>query len=228
MSDSALVIFDIDGTLLQAHLITVPAVQRTFADYGLPIPDAEGIVSFFGRPVEEYHAWLAERCPPDLSDEVIQATDKRELELIGTEGELYPGVVDALTRLRYQGHVTASCSNGPEDYVDEALDAHGLRPLFDVSLCRGMGYESKGEMVRRIMAQYGLSDGEPGFGSRIAVVVGDRRDDVTAAHENGAFAIGAAYGFGSQEELAGADATVDEPCAIPDAVDALLERRGAP
>jgi len=33
------------------------------------------------------------------------------------------------------------------------------------------------------------------------VLVGDRREDVEAAHANGFIAIGAAYGFGEREEL---------------------------
>jgi len=69
MSARVLVIFDLDGTLLQTQFITVPAVQQAFANFGLPIPDPAAIVSFFGRPVEDYHAWLARQSLRPLTAE---------------------------------------------------------------------------------------------------------------------------------------------------------------
>ena len=49
---SALLIFDVDGTLLQTERVTVPAVQRTLRARGLPEPDAAVICSFFGKSVD--------------------------------------------------------------------------------------------------------------------------------------------------------------------------------
>ena len=73
MANHALIIFDIDGTLLETDRVTVPAVQRTYAAYGLPVPDAAAICATFGRPVEEYLDWLASLCPPGQATETTMA-----------------------------------------------------------------------------------------------------------------------------------------------------------
>ena len=195
----ALIIFDIDGTLFQTAKVTVPAMQRTLAAHGLPEPDSDTICAYIGRPVEEYLEWLASLCPAGRADEIVDATNRLELDLIAAEGELYPGVREALDVLDRQGYVLAVCSNGPEDYVNEFLDAHDVRRCLAMVRTRGTRNAGKETMIREILEHIPV---------RPAVVVGDREDDVSAAHANGALAIGACYGFGSEEELGDADAKI--------------------
>lgn len=211
----ALIIFDVDGTLFQTDRVTVPAVQRAFAAFGLPVPDAEAICSFIGRPVELYLDWLARQCPPDRAQAVVDATNRLELRLVSEEGALYPGVRELLTRLREQGHALAICSNGPEDYVTEFLDAHGVRPLVDAVRIRGLRYAGKEDMLRELLAL---------LPARPAVMVGDRADDVAAARANGALALGAAYGF-SADPLEDADAVVADSRDLGSALQRLLDMR---
>lgn len=207
-----LIIFDVDGTLLDTLRVTVPAVQRTFAAHGLPEPPTDIICSFFGRPVADYHAWLASLCPPGQAAAIISETDRVELDLIGSEGRLYDGILETLNELRNDGHRLAICSNGPEDYVDEFVDAHRLRGCFDFVITRGTKYDGKTVMVREIL------DRVP---ARPAFVIGDRHDDVAAAHANGIQAIGVAYGFGNPAELRDADAVIRSPNEILPVLKAL-------
>ncbi len=209
---SGLVIFDIDGTLFQAQRVTIPAVQRTLAKHGLAVPGDREIASFFGRPVEEYHAWLAGFCPPGKMDAIIAETDALELALIQDEGALYDGVPEALTELKAAGYTLASCSNGPIDYVDAVLDGHKLRPFFEIAICKGMGYAGKEAMVGDLLNR---------LPQRPAFVVGDREDDIAAAHAHGAQAVAAAYGFGGDTEWLEADARAESPSDIPPMIAAL-------
>jgi len=210
-----LIVFDIDGTLLQTGLVTVPAVQRTFAAFGLPIPAPETICGFFGKPTEDYEAWIATLCPDGMAQTIIEATNTLELNLIGGEGELYSGAREVLRGLREEGYVLAICSNGPDAYVAEFLDAHEVRSFFREVRTRGTKYDGKETMLREILAC---------IPARPAIVVGDRHDDISAAHANGALAIGAAYGFGSQAELHDADAVAARAADIPAAIEELLNR----
>lgn len=211
----AVIIFDVDGTLLQTDRITVPAVQRTFAAFRLPIPAAEDICGFFGKPIEDYEAWLAAQCPPECAAALIEATNHCELSLIGSEGNLYPGIRETLDALHSTGYVLALCSNGPETYVEEFLDAHAVRRYFSAVCTRGMRCVNKTAMVREILRQ---------FPARPVIVVGDRRDDIDAAHENNGRAIAAAYGFGSAEEWHGADAVAASSLEVISCIQALLAR----
>lgn len=209
----ALIIFDIDGTLLDTRRVTVPAIQRTFARFGLPQPEETEICAFFGRSVAAYEAWLAAQCPPGLAPEIVAETNACELRMIGEEGELYHGARDALDMLARDGHSLAICSNGPDDYVREFLDAHELSHLFGMVQARGMRPEGKSVLLREILDT---------VIQRPAIVVGDRKDDIEAAHDNGAWAIGANYGFASPGELDAADVIVKSPAQIPEMVETLL------
>ena len=209
---SGLVIFDIDGTLFQAQRVTIPAVQRTLAKHGLAVPNDKEIASFFGRPVEEYHTWLTEFCPRDKMDAIVAETDALELALIRDEGALYDGVPEALATLKDTGYTLASCSNGPVDYVGAVLDGHGLRPYFEIAICKGMGYAGKHAMVGDLLER---------LAQRPAFVVGDREDDIAAAHAHGAKAVAAAYGFGGDTEWKEADARAESPADIPKMIENL-------
>jgi phosphoglycolate phosphatase-like HAD superfamily hydrolase len=209
----ALIIFDIDGTLFETQRVTVPAVRKTFAAYGLKEPDPDTICTFFGRSVASYEAWLAGLCPPDMAAEIVDATNRRELALIREAGRLYPGVREALDALRKAGHRMAVCSNGPEGYVGEFLDAFDLRGFFDAVFTRGARFQGKQDMIAEVLRA---------IPDRPVFMVGDRQDDVSGAHENGARAIGAHYGFGGETELANADAVANAAEELPEIIARLL------
>lgn len=214
----ALIVFDIDGTLFRTELVTVPAVQRTFVAHSLPEPEAKKICSFFGRPNEEYLDWLASLCSPQEAARIVDDTNRLELELVASEGRLYDGARDVLDALRASGYRLAVCSNGPEDYVDAFLDAHGVRGYFAAIRARGTKYPGKVEMLKEIVDAVNVSP---------VVVVGDRDDDVSAARANGALVIAACYGFGLIEEHEKADSRVGDIREVPSAIERLLRNTSA-
>ena len=99
------------------------------------------------------------------------------------------------------------------------LDAHDVRDFFSVVRIRGSSGKTKTAMVGEIMAA---------IEARPAVLVGDRHDDVEAAHAHGAFAVGAGYGFGGPDELSDADVVVGSAAEIPEAVRMLIGRPQSP
>jgi phosphoglycolate phosphatase-like HAD superfamily hydrolase len=60
--------------------------------------------------------------------------------------------------------------------------------------------------------------------SRPVIVIGDRGDDIQAAHQNGLWAIAAKYGYGAVEELEAADAVAVCPSDLPHCVRLLLNK----
>ena len=88
-----LVIWDLDGTLFQTELVSVAAAQGTFAAHGLAVPPATQILSFFGRPIGEWHAWLQAQCPPERAGRFVEEVDRRELEMVRQAGQLFPGLL---------------------------------------------------------------------------------------------------------------------------------------
>ncbi|MCK5861200.1 MAG: HAD family hydrolase [Candidatus Hydrogenedentes bacterium] len=204
-----LVIFDVDGTLFRTDCVTVPAVQRTFVKFGLASPDRKTILGFFGKSVASYENWMAEQCPPGQAPKIVAAANALELQLVGEEGLLYSGVQETLETLQTQKYLMAICSNGPQAYVDEVLDQHRLRKFFPVVYARDMQYSGKKEMVRLILDTMAPDD---------FAVIGDRHDDIEAAHTWNGHGIAAAYGFGDPEEWRNADMKIKDITQAPDSL----------
>lgn len=194
-----LVIFDLDGTLLETARALVPAVEGAFGRLGLDPPAGEEICSFIGKPGSDFRTWIRRRSPAASADELLAIIDELELRFVCERAALYPGVREMLSELRESAEHLAICSNGSDPYVDTVLAAHDIAHFFDRVRHRMVPEDTKPLMVRGLLAQ---------LGGRPAVVVGDRGEDVEAARENGLHAIAASYGYGSPGELDGATAVV--------------------
>ena len=208
-----LLIFDVDGTLFQTHLVTVPAVQQSFQRHGLPIPPDREICDLFGRSGGEFRAWLRSLCPEQTVGELGRDIGRIEQEMVHERGRLFPRAREVLTTLRSSAAQMAVCSNGSRAYVEAVLLSQGIDGLFDAVRCRQSDRDSKPLMVAELLDE---------LDARPAIVIGDRDDDVEAAHENGLRAVAATYGYGSEEELASADAEAASALELPDLVATLL------
>ena len=151
-----------------------------------------------------------------MDSEVIAAIDGNEMALISQAGELYPGVREALAELRASVGQMALCSNGRHAYVSRVLAVHSLEPFFAVVRHRESARDNKLSMVRELLGR---------LKSRPALVIGDRSDDIAAAHWNGLRAIAATYGYGTAEELQAADAVAHSPSDLPGLVRRLLAEK---
>jgi phosphoglycolate phosphatase len=206
MVHRGLVIFDLDGTLFHGVNATVAAVQRSFQEMGLHQPDVDDIQAHIGRPAHEFHAWVRSHCSAERASQLVTAVDRYELDFIAEKGMLYPGVPEALGNIRAFADQMAICTNGPGIYAERIIDAHGLQSFFDKVRTWQSASDTKTSMVRELLGQL---DGRP------AIVIGDRRHDVEAAHQNGLTAVAATYGYGAADELKYADAAVDSPAELP-------------
>ena len=199
--------------MFRADLVTIPAVQVSFEERGLDAPPVAAIYELIGKPGGDLRAWLGSWCPKRYLDEVEADIRRREDDLVVEAGELYPGVREMLSDLRGSVDNMAICSNGGRDYVTTVLSTQRIEGLFDLVRYRRPGDASKplmaGEIVQRL-------------GTGLGAVIGDRRDDIEAAHRNGLQAIAATYGFGPPHELARADAFAASPADIPGQVAALV------
>ena len=208
-SERGLVIFNLDGTLFRADEATVPAARRAFEERGLPVPPEEQIRYFIGKPTPRFHEWLASVAPDGMGPEIAEAVDRHEIELVLRQGSLYAGVEQMLAAVRKQAARMAICTNGPKGYVEAVIESQRLARFFDAVRHLEHDGDNKVAMVADVLGR---------LPQRPAVVVGDRRDDVEAAHRNGLPCIAAVYGLGTREELAGADAVAEHPSDLPEVI----------
>ncbi len=216
MRPGSLLIFDLDGTLFHTETVTVPATRAAFERHGLAPPSHEAVCAFIGRPGVELGAWLTTLCPPTVAERIVRDAAERELELIGESGVLYPGVPEMLADLRPRASAMAICSNGSRRYVEAVLGACEIGGFFDQVRYRTPTDRDKPQMLADLLRELGRPAGSGG------IVIGDRKDDVEAAHANGLRAVGCLYGYGRDGELDAANGLAQSATELAGAVTRLL------
>ena len=143
----------------------------------------------------------------DLSEEDAVIAIAKYRERFGTvglyENEIYPGIKELLEELVEKGYQIAIASSKPTEYVEQICEHFQIKQYFRCiigSFMDGRRVE-KEEVVEEAIIQFGNVSKEE------IIMVGDRKFDVTGAHDRGLKAIGVTYGYGGKEELteAGAD-----------------------
>ena len=182
------VLFDLDGTLWDSVDQLTPAWNRVLSAYGVSVT-APQLRALMGKTAEEFAAALLPGETPETGLAAVNACCREELIDLGiTAGTLYPGLRPALEALgeKYALYIISNCQEG---YIENFLDAHGFRDLFDGFLDHSTGL-SKGGNIRLLCGRENLDR---------AVYVGDTSGDEAAAKEAGIPFFHAAYGFGKAE-----------------------------
>ncbi|MDO5658500.1 MAG: phosphoglycolate phosphatase [Paracoccus sp. (in: a-proteobacteria)] len=127
-----IVVFDLDGTLIDSAGHIHHSANAVMAEQGLPPLDLATITGFVGRGLPDLVARILERhgvtdhsrAPALISDIAQRYT--RDLHL----NRLYPGALTALRQLDAEGHRLGICTNKPLAPTRAALAHLELSPLF--------------------------------------------------------------------------------------------------
>jgi len=202
------VIFDLDGTLVATDRFWIDAARvgarRAFAELGLerPLPTAAEWMSLVGLPLAQGFARLF----PDLDAiqraRVQAACEEEEHRVLRAGGAaLLPGVAETLGALRDRGVRLGIASNCGASYLASMMGDLGLERWIDEARCLDSpGIRSKADMVADLLST---------FGTRAAVMVGDRLGDRDAAWANGVPHVHLARGFAPAGEEVEAEATIE-------------------
>ena len=220
MTELRLVVFDVDGTLIDSQDAIVTSVGHAFAALGRPVPDRATVLSIVGLSLPQAMA----RLMPDLTEqgvqEAIAAYRARILALRADQaGEsaapLYPGARDALTRLQahdalFLGVATGKARRG----LDHAFASHGIGHYFHT--CQTADHHPSKphpSMLHQACADIGIRPDQ-------AIMVGDTTYDIDMGRAAGCRTIGVSWGYHPVADLraAGADRVIDSF----DALDAAL------
>jgi phosphoglycolate phosphatase-like HAD superfamily hydrolase len=187
------VLFDLDGTLLEAAPVALEATRRALHDMGLPPASDERILGLIGRPARDFARQLA----PHRSEELARRVEEHELRLLAAgSARLCPGAAETLGWLHGRGILLGVVSNGTRTYCQEAVRATGLERFIHAIFCHSdRPSADKGELAAMALRELG----------RPAALAGDRRDDVQAGRILGLFTVGCLWGLGDEEETREAD-----------------------
>jgi phosphoglycolate phosphatase len=208
-----LLIFDLDGTLIDSKLDLAHAVNATRRSMGMEPLEHDTVYSYVGNgaPV------LIRRAlgPEATADEVATALEfflayYRDHMLDYTT--LYPGVRETLDILSENGRKLAVLTNKPVRISQAILDGLGIGPLF-FRVYGGNSFEQKKPHpagVEALLAESGAS-------RQRALMVGDSSVDVLTARNASIPCCGVTYGF-QPESL-----ETDRPDFLIDRFDQLPE-----
>jgi phosphoglycolate phosphatase len=215
------VVFDLDGTLVATDRFWIESAdrgaRRAFRALGLerPLPAPEQWLALVGLPLEVGFGALFPDLPDAARRTVLRACVEEE------EAALRAGVSLAMTdahavvqALHARGVAIGIASNCEQSYLEHMLAALDIGELVRGALCRqSPGITSKADMVARLLAD---------FGTRSAVMVGDRSTDRDAAWENGIPHVHCAFGFAQNDESVEAEGRITALAELPE----LLAQRG--
>jgi phosphoglycolate phosphatase len=186
-----LLIFDLDGTLVDSRADLATAVNLMRAHYTLPPLSLDTVTRCIGNGVRV----LVTRALDGTGIDIDQAlTIQRPLynAHLTDQTSLYPGVRDGLERMKSAGHTLAVATNKPIEASIRILDHLGISSLFIAILGGGSVENLKPhpQMVEVIGKKAEIP-------SHNTWIIGDNHTDLECARRAGASSIFVTYGYGT-------------------------------
>ena len=203
-----LLVFDLDGTLLDTLDDLTAAVDQALRAHGLPERSRDEVRGFVGNGV---HKLIERALPrdvgPELESAVFTTFAAWYKEHCADLTRPYPGIEDMLRRLPELGWAAAVVSNKSDREV-QALCRRFFPSLLDMVAGErpGLAVKPAPDLPYLVLTQLGYSPEQ-------AVYIGDSQVDIETARRASLFCICVSWGFRSREQLiaAGADLIADDP-----------------
>lgn len=211
-ADIRLLIFDLDGTLVDSRLDLTNSINAMLRQFRKPELPCDVIASYIGDGAP----MLVRRALGDPDEEAVvqEALNYflayyREHKLDNTR--VYDGVLDMLDAVRSDGgRRLAVLSNKPVGPSRAIVDALEMRRFF-FEVFGGNSFHTKKPDPQGVFELIRQAECQP----QQAVIIGDSDIDVLTARNAGIFSLGVSYGFAPHTfEAAPPDVLVDAPGEI--------------
>ncbi|MHA7876711.1 HAD-IA family hydrolase [Roseivivax sp.] len=213
-----LVVFDVDGTLVDSQADILSAMGDAFARAARPAPARAEVLGVVGLSLPVAMETLAPEEAPETRAEMVEAYKQsyaaRRAAGSG-EAPLYPGVAETVERLAEVPHWLLGIATGKSR---RGLDALLGSVPFGARFVTTQTADQHPSKPHPAMLEAALS--ETGVAAERAVMVGDTAYDMEMACAAGAVAIGVTWGYHPRARLTAAHHLIDDIAALP----ALLNR----
>lgn len=218
-----LIMFDMDGTLIDTHALIAEHMATAFSGAGLSPPTPAEVRQIIGLSLPVAIGRLAGTDEAAIVDSLVESYKghyRSSLEHNSTREPLFPGAREALDRLLPAPHTVLGIATGKGlAGVNRILALHGLDRYF-TTLQTPDHNPSKPHpgMLLRAMAETGAAPHE-------VVMVGDTVFDIELAKAAGVISIGVGWGYHDRCDLrlAGASILIESFDELDAAITAALE-----
>lgn len=215
-----LILFDVDGTLVDSQHMIHAAMSQAYRDHGLACPQAAQVRSTIGLSLQEAFRQLSAGTEHPIDG--LTASYRKAFSALREAGEvaspLFPGARETIMRLMRRPDLALGIATGKSRRgIAVMLEQYDLKGAF-VTIQTADSSPSKPHpgMVLEAMRASGIA-------AASTAVVGDTVFDMQMAQAAGAVGIGVAWGYHPVAELhaAGARAVVDDFRALESMLDRL-------
>ena len=222
-----LVMFDMDGTLIDTQALISEHMAATFAGAGLAAPTPAESRRVIGLSLPVALGRLAQSEDSALIDRLVEDYRSHYRAGLVTDGGregLFPGALEAIERLAQRPDTQMGIATGKGlSGVHRLLDLHGIAQHF-ATLQTPDHNPSKPHpgMMYRAMSETGALPAQ-------TIMIGDTTFDIEMGKAAGAKAIAVSWGYHEADELlaAGADVLIDDYDALDAAIETVLEASDA-
>ncbi len=216
-----LVVFDVDGTLVDSQAHICAAMARAFGELGVAPPPRAKVLEIVGLSLPEAMARLVPEMPPaDRARLVVGYKAAFAALRAKTCSPLYPGAQAALAALVRDPWVLPGVATGKSRRgLEEVLAAHDLRRHF-ITLQVADDHPSKPHpsMLEACLRETGVA-------AHDAVMIGDTSHDMQMAQAAGLHWLGVGWGYHPASELG--PGVLEDFAQLPHALAAIWETAGA-
>lgn len=191
-----LIIFDLDGTLVNTLDDIADAANRTLAYFGIPKASKNRVKYAIGSGVDSFFVKLKIK-QADIKKAEVQFT-KNYIENLTKKSKLYPGIISVLRELKRKKTILYVVTNKPQIFSEKILKNLGIRKYFK-KIIGGNGREKNRlkpspYYIKKILLRGGVKSGS-------ALIVGDSKTDILAAKNSKISSCAVLYGFRKYSEL---------------------------
>ena len=209
------VLWDVDGTIVDASDGILRRLKITLEHFGKTPPTRAELVHWIGPPMFQSFQVTAGMTPDEASEAVSFYRTLGKADGYTTGAKLFDGVGELIEEVAAAGVRQATASSKPEIQVDALMDHFELAPHLTAIV--GATQDERtlsdkadivAEALRRLAAA-GVDTSRP-------VLIGDRHHDVEGGAAHDVPVVFVRWGFSWPHEAAGAQAAVDTVAELRD------------
>ena len=199
----SVVLFDVDGTIVDSAPAVMNAFRGALSDYDLPIPDDQRLRTYVGPPL--WYSFSDLGYEGELLANLVSGYRAR-YQAHYLDPEPFPGVIELLHDLHRVGIPLATATSKQAPMALAQMEHLGLSEVFDVIAgATPDPASSKATVIREALTRLAAR----GVDTSHPVIIGDSIWDVRGAHEAGIPVIGVGWGYATEDGLDEADAVCD-------------------